>query len=546
MHSEDMHSGARELPCDYDYVIIGSGFGGSVSALRLTQKGYRVAVLESGRRWDSHDFPATNWNIPKFFWFPRLFCTGIQRIQFLRHVGILSGAGVGGGSLVYAATLYRPLDSFYRTPLVAALGGESALAPHFDRAEAMLGKTTYPFLEESDELFRKTGEALGIESTFRPTDVGIYFGPGEGTDPYFQGEGPPRSPCLRCGGCMVGCRYGAKNSLDKNYLYLAERGGARIFPEHKAVDLIPLSPGGGEGYEIRTRSPSGVPWHNRKRFRAREVILAAGVLGNLELLLRMGEKGRLVGLSPRLGRGVRTNSESLLCVTTRDPTRHLTTGSAITCSLFPDSETHVEPVRYPVGSDVMGFLFSLFTRGKRGQPRQLRFLINCLRHPLRFLRSLNPVGFARRSLIVLGMQSRESSLQVVRKRRAIWPFRKSLTSLATGEERIPSYIPEVYDFTEELARTMGGTPGSSLTEVLFDMAPTAHILGGCVMGRTPEEGVVDTEHRLFGYKTLRVVDGSVVPANPGVNPSLTITALAERAMELIPPAQRESRAPPAP
>lgn len=350
---------------EYDWVIIGSGFGGSVSAMRLSQKGYKVAVLESGKRFKPDDFPKTNWSIRKFLWMPRAFCYGIQRINLLNDVMILSGAGVGGGSLVYANTLYIPNKDVLEKPIMKKLGGEKKLLPFYKTAQKMLGVNDNPLLTEADKLMKETAEEFGKGNTFTTTPVAVYFGKSGVTakDPFFQGEGPDRTGCNFCGGCMVGCRYDAKNTLDKNYLYLAEKLGAKVFPETRVIDLIPLSEDGSLGYELKTDSPTGFFGGEKKVFRAKRVIFSAGVIGTMKLLFKLKEKNRLPNMSNQIGEFVRTNSEAILGVTSTDKENDFSRGIAITSSVHPDSHTHIEPVRYSRGSDVMGLLATVLTDG---------------------------------------------------------------------------------------------------------------------------------------------------------------------------------------
>lgn len=537
--------GATNKNLDYDYIVIGSGFGGSVSAMRLSQKGYRVAVIESGKRWTGKDFPKTNWNAFKFFWFPKLFMYGIQRINLLNHVMILSGAGVGGGSLVYANTLYVPKPEFFRSNVVQGMGGEKKLMPFYKLAERMLGVTQNPRLWEVDQLMKDTAADFGVGDSFTPTPVGIYFGDRETKkDPYFGGEGPERLGCNFCGGCMVGCRFDSKNTLDKNYLYFAERLGAEIIPEARVVDVLPLDVNGevdpqadgSHGYEVRTVSTTGWFGSPRRIFRTKGVVFSAGVLGTVGLLAKLKQNGRLARLSPRLGSTVRTNSESIVGVTVPKRDVDFSRGIAITSSVHLNDSTHIEPVRYAKGQDAMGSLATIMTDGGGNIPRPLRFVLNALRNPLTFLRTLVPFGFAQKSIILLVMQSLDNSIHLVRKRRWIWPFRKTLTSDASeGSDHIPTYIPEANDFARRLAARTGGYARSSYNEVLLDVPTTAHILGGACMGATADDGVIDLENHVHGYENMLVCDGSMIPANPGVNPSLSITALSERAMSLIPP-----------
>ncbi|RHX88563.1 GMC family oxidoreductase [Leptospira stimsonii] len=529
----------KEIHYDFDYIVVGSGFGGSVSALRLSQKGYKVAVIESGKRWNSADFPKTNWNLRKFLWFPKLFCFGIQRINFLNDVMVLSGAGVGGGSLVYANTLYVPPEPFWKKTVVHKMGGRKTILPFYELAKKMLGVVENPRTWEPDKYMQETAKTFGIESSFIKTPVGVHFGK-SGVDPYFGGEGPERNSCNDCGGCMVGCRYNAKNTLDKNYLYFAEKAGAVVVPETKVSRLIPLSEDGSEGYELQTEKTTSIFGSPRRSYKARGVVLSAGVLGTLGLLLKMKEEGILPNLSKRLGHIVRTNSESLIGVTLKDKKADLSHGIAITSSVFPDEHTHIEPVRYSNGSDAMnGLAAGVIVDGGGSIPRQLRFLIEVLKHPVHSISLLNPIGFARRTIILLVMQTVDNSIEIIRKRRWIWPFQKSLSSTQETGEKIPTYIPIANEFARRLAKITNGVARSSINEALLDIPATAHILGGCNIAETPEEGVVDLQNRVFGYQNLRICDGSMIPANLGVNPSLTITALSERAMSFVPLKEKE-------
>lgn len=519
---------------DYDYLVIGSGFGGSVSALRLTQKGYRVAVVEAGKRFADRDFPATNWNVRKFLWMPKLFCFGIQRLTLLKDVLVLSGAGVGGGSLVYANTLYVPPAKFFSHATVARMGGEQGLLPYYELAKKMLGVVTNPKLGRVDELFREAAADFGAGETFTPAPVGVFYGTAghRVPDPFFYGEGPERTGCIECGGCMVGCRFGAKNTLVKNYLYLAEKLGATILAETEVTDVVPLSADGAAGYTVRTRTSTRLDGQPERLLRCQGVVFSAGVLGTLKLLLKLKENGRLPRLSARLGKTVRTNSEAILGATSRDRRIDYSHGIAITSSIYPDADSHIEPVRYSAGSDVMGLLATLITDGGGKIPRPLRFFGNILKHPRDFLQVVHPFGFAKNSIIVLFMQTLDNSLQL---RLKSGLFGRHLTSASEGgSKKAPSYIPLANAFTRKLAEKMDGIPGSTINEVLLDVPTTAHILGGCSIGTTPEDGVIDLQNRAFGYRNLLICDGSMMPANLGVNPSLTITALTERAMAFVP------------
>ena len=526
---------------DYDYIIIGSGFGGSVSAMRLSQKGYKVAVIESGKRWKSEDYPKTNFSLRKYIWMPKLFCYGIQRINLLNDVMILSGAGVGGGSLVYANTLYIPPKKFFETEIIKKMGAEKLLLPFYKIAQRMLGVIENPKLWEVDQYMKETATEMGVGETFKKTPVGIHFSDKNQVDPYFDGEGPLRNSCNFCGGCMVGCRFNAKNTLDKNYLFFAEKLGAEIIPESKVVKLIPLSEDGASGYEIHTISTTGIFGYPKKVYRTKAVVLSAGVMGTLGLLLKMKEDGILPKLSNKLGNLVRTNSESIVGTTSLNKEVDFSKGIAITSSVYPDENTHIEPVRYSEGSDAMGSLAAgSLVDGGGSVPRVIRFFTSIIKHPFHTIRFLSPFGFAKKSIILLVMQTVDNSIQILRKRRWIWPFQKTLSSRQETGKRIPAYIPIANEFARRLAKKINGVARSSYNEVLLDIPTTAHILGGCVISDSEESGVIDIQNRVYGYQNMLVCDGSMVPANLGVNPSLTITALTERAMSFIPKKEKMS------
>ncbi len=516
---------------DYEVIIVGSGFGGSVSALRLTEKGYRVGVMEAGRRFAASDFPSTNWNVRRFLWFPRWGMRGIQRLDLLGGTLVLSGAGVGGGSLVYGNVLYEPHEAFFtHHQWVHITDWRAELAPFFDLARRMLGAVQTPFDTPTDEVLRRVADHFEAAETFRYNTVGVWFGePGvEVPDPYFGGSGPSRTGCIRCGACMVGCRHNAKNTLDRNYLYLAEEGGAVVHPEHQVIDLVPLD---GGGYRITTVRPGAWLRDRRRTFTAEQVVLSAGALGTVRLLLALRDRARLPHLSDRVGRMVRTNSEALLGASAPHTRVDYSQGIAISSSIHPEPHTHLQLVRYPKGSNAMGLLGTLLVDGGGRVPRPLRFLAAIIRHPIVFLRSLSVYRWSERTVILLAMQDLDNSLRVVRKRGLLG----RRLGVAPGEgEPTPTYIPIANQAARVAADTIGGFPGSAINEVLFDAPATAHILGGAVIGDSPAAGVVDPYQRVYGHDGLHVADGSAVGANLGANPSLTIAAMTERAMAMWP------------
>jgi cholesterol oxidase len=486
---------------DADVVVIGSGFGGSVAALRLVQKGYRVAVLEAGRRFGAADFARTNWNLRRYLFMPRLGLRGIQRLTFLDDLVVISGAGVGGGSLVYANTLYEPLQPFFDDRQWAEIADwRDELAPYYDRARTMLGGVETPFESEAERVVREVARRMGVADSFRRTVVAVDF-----------------DRCVRCGGCMVGCRYEAKNTLDRNYLRLAEEGGATVHPEREAT-LIRRVAG---GWEVETRHPGAWLRTRPRLFRAEQVVLAAGVLGTLELLLRSGLGG------PNVGMLVRSNSEAIVGAGARDASIDYSEGIAIGSSFHPSADTHIEPVRYPKGSSLMGLFSTVLVDGGGRTPRPLRWLGTALRHPARFARSHWLRRWAERTVVLLVMQARDNSVRVR------WTGRRLRSAPGHGEPS-PSWLPEANEAARVAADVMGGLPGSGLNEVLLGRPFTAHILGGAPIGATPADGVVDAWHRVFTEPGLHVVDGAAVTANLGANPSLTIAAQAERALAFWP------------
>lgn len=513
----------------YDVVVIGSGFGGSVAALRLTEKGYRVGVLEAGRRFADHELPETSWRLRRYLWAPRAGCYGVQRIHLLPDVLVMAGAGVGGGSLNYANTLYQPPRRFFEDKQWSHITDwHSELEPYYQQARRMLGVTTNPSFTPADAVMRQVAEEMGAGDTFTSTPVGVYFGaPGTRVaDPYFGGAGPERTGCTECGSCMTGCRVGAKNTLVKNYLFLAEQAGARIHPLTTVKDLR-AGPNG--GYEIRTRRTDGI----RKRestFTADQVVVAAGTYGTARLLLAMRESGALPNLSPRVGSVVRTNSEAVLAATSKNRDTDFTRGVAITSSFHPDDHTHIEPVRYGKGSNAIGLLQTVLSDGGGRLPRLLKTVGVALRHPAAFARSLSVRHWSERTVIALVMQTDDNSLELTKGKRR---FGRAVVSRPGSGTPPPSWIPQGHTAIRKAAHKIGGDAGGSLADVV-NIPMTAHFLGGCAIGDSSATGVVDPYQRVHGHEGLHVSDGSVVSANLGVNPSLTITAQAERAFALWP------------
>lgn len=528
---------------EYDVVVVGSGFGGSVAALRLVEKGYRVLVLEAGRRFTDDTLPRTSWDVSRFLWAPRLGWLGIQRIHVLPDVVVLAGAGVGGGSLVYANTLYRPSsDAFYADPQWAGITDwRDELAPYYDQATRMLGVVDNPTCTPADDVVRRAADDLGVGATFRLAPVGVVFGtPGARVpDPFFGGAGPERRGCLQCGECMTGCRHGAKNTLPTNYLWLAERAGARVVAETTVTSIRPR----GDEWEIRT-TRTGRRGGDRT-VTATQVVVAAGTWGTQQLLHRMKADGTLPALSDRLGALTRTNSESLGGAATRwrgwRRRPDMTRGVAITSSVYLDERTHLEPVRYGRGSNLMGLLSTVLTDGGGRVPRPLRWAGNVARHPGQVASLLLGLrSWSQRTVIGLVMQTGGSSI-TVRPRRT-WRGAVRLTSVPGEGEPNPTWIPAANAAYRRMAAHLGGFAASNVGEVA-DVPMTAHFLGGCTIGSSATTGVVDAYHRVFGYPGLHVVDGSTISANLGVNPSLTITAQAERAFAVWPNAGEADRRP---
>ncbi|MDQ4054669.1 MAG: GMC family oxidoreductase [Actinomycetota bacterium] len=522
--------------CDYDVLVIGSGFGGSVTALRLTEKGYRVGVIEAGARFADGDFPTTSFDVKKYLFAPAAGCYGIQRIDMVKDCLIVAGAGVGGGSLVYANTLYEPLDAFYRDPSWSHITDWKAeLAPYYDQAKRMLGVVDNPLRTPSDEVMEKVATDMGVGDTFHPTPVGVFFGgPGQTpedtvADPYFGGTGPDRNPCRNCGECMTGCRHNSKNTLVKNYLYLAEQAGAVVHPLTTVTRVTPLD---GGGYRVDTRWTKAKLARRTavKTFTAEQVVFSAAALGTQRLLHKLKGEGDLPRISDRLGVLTRTNSEAILGALAPDLTTDFTQGVAITSSWHPDDHTHIEPVRYGKGSNFMAMMQTVLADDTGTEPRWRTWLREmwAQRRSVRDLYDMK--HWSERTVIALVMQTLDNSITTVGKKTL---FGWRMTSKPGHGEPNPTYIPVAYEAVRRMADVMGGTPGGNVGEP-FNAPLTAHFIGGCTIGDSPETGVVDPYQRVYGHPGLHIVDGSAISANLGVNPSLTITAQAERAMAFWP------------
>jgi cholesterol oxidase len=522
----------------HDFVIIGSGFGGSVSALRLVEKGYDVLLLEKGAERTADDFPKTNWNLRRWLWMPQIGCRGIFQMRFFKHVTVLAGAGVGGGSLVYANTLPIPKQSFFASPGWAELADwERELTPHYAVARRMLGATQVPFLTAPDRLLREIATQRGHAHAFESTHVAVHFDrPGETVpDPYFEGHGPARTGCNQCGACMTGCRHGAKNSLDKNYLYLARKLGLKLEANCEVVDVRPLEPGDGSGgYEITAKIGTGVlgAFRRHLRFQAKQVIFSGGVLGTVDLLLKLRERS-LPRLSDHVGRRIRTNSESLIGVVTQHRDQDLSKGVAIGSIYQTDEHSHLEVVRYGEGSGFFRLLMAPHVGGQApGVIKLFQGLGRALLSPMHFLKSYFVPDWAKYTIILLYMRAVDGTLRF--RRKGVLGHMGS--DLEQGEKPSAS-IAEATELAQIVAEKTKGFAGSLMTETALNIPTTAHILGGACMGRDASEGVIDADHRVFGYPGMFVIDGSAISANPGVNPSLTITAMAERAMSKLPSKQ---------
>ncbi|MGB7785091.1 MAG: GMC oxidoreductase [Salinimicrobium sp.] len=517
---------------DYDYIIIGSGFGGSVSALRLSEKGYKVLVIEKGKWFKAEDFPKTNWNLKKWLWVPALRFFGIMKLSIFRHVAVISGTGVGGGSLVYANTLPVPKKAFYSTGSWSPLADwETELKPHYKKALQMLGAAPNPKLFDADLALEQMAEEMHRKEHFEAPNVAVYFGkPGETVkDPYFNGKGPDRAGCKFCGGCMTGCRYNAKNTLDKNYLYLAQQNGATILAENEVFDVKSSA----EGYEVYSKSSTSF-FPKKKKFAAKAVIFSGGVLGTLKLLLKLKESS-LPKLSEKLGDDIRTNNETLISVSTKDKDKDMSKGVAIGSLLHTDDNSHLEVVRYSRGSGFWKLLHLPLAKGKNPITRIFHIFGQLLSAPFSWFKTYFVSSWSRSTTVLLFMQSVDSTLKLKRNR-----FGMLGTGVSHGNKPT-SDIPESTELTKRYSRIVNGKSTSFALESLAGIPTTAHILGGAVMGKDASEGVINSKNEVFGYKGLYVIDGSMISSNPGVNPSLSITAIAERAMSFIPQKEEVSK-----
>ena len=515
----------------FDVVVIGSGFGGSVSALRLREKGYSVAVLEAGRRFEDKDFPKTSWRINKFLFAPALGLYGIQRIHALPNVLVLCGAGVGGGSLVYANTLYQPGDAYFNDKQWASITNwKKELEPWFDQARRMLGVTENPFFSNSDQAMKDVAGEMGVGHTFQMAPLGVYFGEGKGIaakDPFFGGVGPDRNGCQQCGSCMTGCKFNAKNTLPKNYLGLAESAGAKVFPLTTATKIEQLHNGDWKITTKKTDDPFG---SRGDVFYAKDLIVAAGTFNTQKLLHKMKSSKVLPNLSDRLGDLSRTNSEALTGAIMNDSSIDFSEGSAITSSFFPDEHTHIEPVRYGKGSNLMGLLQTIMTDGYSSKQRRKQWWKIFIAKPSTLRKIMDVRKWSERTVIALTMQNVDSFITV--KSKKSW-YGWHLTSTNDLEHPNATYIPAANEVVRRIAAKHGGNAAGHIGD-LIDAPFTAHFVGGCVIGENHNKGVIDPYHRVWNYPTLHIVDGSTITANLGVNPSLTITAQAERALSLWP------------
>ncbi len=513
----------------YDYIVIGSGFGGSVASLRLVEKGYKVLTMEQGKRYNPSDFPKTNWNLPKYLWVPSLRCFGFQKLSFYTTASILSGTGVGGGSLVYANTLYIPKDEFFSNSSWVRFGDwKKILEPFYDRASFMLGRKKYSSLNIEDLALEAVSKEMNAHDTFETVYVGVNLDGGEEeSDPYFGGFGPMRKRCTECGGCMVGCRENAKNTLDRNYLWFAEKMGLEILPETKAEKITYAD----NLYQIETKKITSFFIKKRQHFKAKGIIIAAGTLGTLELLLKQKYRfSSLPLLSDMLGHNLRTNAETLSAVSGAE--EKLNNGLAITSVFHPDKQTHVEIVKYPDNSNAMKWFFGLSVEGARtALGRSWKLIMKTIRHPLQFLKTVFNFRWSTRLVIFLTMQTVDNAMKMVWKKTV---FGGKMKIDNSGQKKVPAYIPVGQEVMERYAKKVNGVAQNILLEVFFNRPTTAHILGGCPMSESEEMGVVDNKLKVHGYPNFYITDGSVIQGNIGVNPALTITALSEYSMSHIP------------
>jgi cholesterol oxidase len=515
---------------EYDYLIVGSGFGGSVSAYRLSKKGYKVLVVEKGKWYQANDFPKTNWNFRKWLWMPRLRFFGIMKLTIFRHVAILSGTGVGGGSLVYANTLPIPKSTFFKTGSWSQLKDwETELSPHYLEALRMLGATKNPKLFDGDKALQKVAQNLGLGDKFDATTVAVYFGEENVTkeDPYFNGEGPERTGCNFCGACMTGCRNNSKNTLDKNYLYLAQKYGAEILAENEVIDVKPIrAADGADGYQIVLKRSTKF-FKKKRTITSKGVIFSGGVLGTVKLLLKL-KATSLPLISDKLGQDIRTNNETLVSVSSLEKDKNYSKGIAIASILAADENSHLEVVRYAEGSNAWKLLHLPYVTGKNVFRRFGKLLVSLFKSPIKYFKIYLVNSWAKQTVVLLFMQTLDSTLRF--KRNKLGMMRSTVSS---GKKPTP-FIPESVKLIEEYRKTVNGVSTSFALETTAGIASTAHILGGAVMGENASKGVIDKENKIFGYENLYIIDGSMISANPGVNPSLSITAIAEHAMAQIP------------
>lgn len=515
---------------EYDFIIVGSGFGGSVSALRISEKGYKVLIVEKGKWFKSKDFPKTNWNFRKWLWMPRIGFFGIMKLSIFKHVAVLSGTGVGGGSLVYANTLPIPKSTFFNSGSWDKLNDwENDLKPYYNEALKMLGAIKNPILFDGDLGLKKVAQKLNIEDKFKATNVAVYFGEENVTkdDPYFGGKGPERTGCNHCGACMTGCRNNSKNTLDKNYLHLAQQNGAEILAEHEVFDVKPFKSQEGEnGYEVGIKS-STKRFKKNQKIRSKGLIFSGGVLGTVKLLLKL-KKTSLPNISNKIGEDIRTNNETLVSVSSLDKDKNFSKGVAIGSILDTDENSHLEVVRYAEGSNAWKLLHLPYVTGQNVFSRIGKVFITLLKSPLKYCKIYFINSWAKKTVVLLFMQTFDSTLKFKRN-----GFGFMGSKVSSGKKPTP-FIPESVKLIKEYSKAVNGVSTSFALETIAGIPSTAHVLGGAVMGANASEGVIDKNNKVFGYSNMYIIDGSMISANPGVNPSLSITAIAERAMDQIP------------